>query len=349
MSTVGSDKYEGGNSTTGDPGGLVYDPTIYGTLTVTEAINCPAFTTSSNVFSADYAEITNLSVIPTWITSDASLYQPLLIHADTPSQATDLFAHNSFFYGLPDVLTASFAVCRADAYPQNAVIINSDPNINLTKYDEVAEYFYSLVLSMDGITSNKDFSINKNFGVITLGDLNGATRFELDVSNATCALNAPSSIDVYSSSIRLDSTGSVGLGDTNNNNNNTKIDIIDTDGKITLQANSGVHLNAISTIRYSATIHTTNQTLGLTSKYSNTFNATNLTTTLPVVSSSTVGVSFLITNINSSALTVNSSSSQNIYASTGVASSTSRSLNQGHARIFTAIQIGASTYGWAMV
>jgi hypothetical protein len=100
-----------------------------------------------------------------------------------------------------------------------------------------------------------------------------------------------------------------------------------------------------------STYNTTSVSLNSTSSYSQTFNISSgsFTAILPLVDASNVGVQFLITNTNATALVV-SSVSQLIYSTIGAASSTTRSLPEGHSHIFTAIKTtGATTYGWSMV
>jgi len=106
----------------------------------------------------------------------------------------------------------------------------------------------------------------------------------------------------------------------------------------------------IGNMKYPATFSSTSQTLTSSSNTIQTFNNTSLTATLPVVSSTNVGIQFIITNTSAGSLSVTSSSSQLIYSSTGSASATSRILGTGHSQIFTAIQTtNATTYGWSMV
>jgi hypothetical protein len=111
---------------------------------------------------------------------------------------------------------------------------------------------------------------------------------------------------------------------------------------------AGTKINA-NNIYYTQLYNTTSTTLTDTSKVIQTYNGTTLVSTLPVVSATNVGIQFVITNTNGGPMTVNSSSSQNIYSSTGAASATTRALATGHSHIFTAIQSGASAYGWSMV
>ena len=104
--------------------------------------------------------------------------------------------------------------------------------------------------------------------------------------------------------------------------------------------------------KYASTYNDASQILLSTSSYSQTFNINTapFTATLPVVNGNNVGIQFLITNTNASPLTVGSSSSQDIYSSTGVPSNPTRNLAVGHSHIFTAIfTTGSGTFGWSMV
>jgi hypothetical protein len=112
---------------------------------------------------------------------------------------------------------------------------------------------------------------------------------------------------------------------------------------------TGVHLN-LNSIKYPTTYHDASANLTTSSNAVQTFNGTSLTATLPSVSSTNVGIQFLITNTHSGNLIVITSSGQLIYSSTGAASSISKTLNVGHSQIFTAIQTtSAANYGWSMV
>jgi hypothetical protein len=93
-------------------------------------------------------------------------------------------------------------------------------------------------------------------------------------------------------------------------------------------------------------------TLTETSAANQTFFGLNLTARLPDATATNVGTQFIITNVNTTNnnLTVTTvTGDQDIYSSTGAARETSKTLNQAHSQIFTAIQVGASTFGWSMV
>ena len=104
-----------------------------------------------------------------------------------------------------------------------------------------------------------------------------------------------------------------------------------------------------NTIRKSTAYFTTATDITTSSAYANTYNGGTLTVNLFTVDATNVGLSYLITNINLSNLKVAAIGGQTIYSSTGLPALTPRNLNQGHSQIFTALQVGASTYGWSMV
>jgi hypothetical protein len=104
-----------------------------------------------------------------------------------------------------------------------------------------------------------------------------------------------------------------------------------------------------NTILKSTAYFTTATNITRSSAYANTYNGATLTVNLFTVDATNVGLSYLITNINATNLTVGATGGQTIYSSTGAAALTPRVLNQGHSQIFTALQVGASTYGWSMV
>jgi hypothetical protein len=102
--------------------------------------------------------------------------------------------------------------------------------------------------------------------------------------------------------------------------------------------------------QFACNYSTSGGTLSINSPYSQTINGIGQTLTLPVVTSGIVGIQYLITNTNASALTVNGSGGQFIYSSFGTAVVLTKSLTQGHSHIFTAIYTtGVGTFGWSMV
>ena len=102
--------------------------------------------------------------------------------------------------------------------------------------------------------------------------------------------------------------------------------------------------------KFACNYSTSGGALSIASPYSQTINGTGQTLTLPVVTSGIVGIQYLITNTNASALTVNGSGGQFIYSSFGTAVVLTKSLTQGHSHIFTAIYTtGVGTFGWSMV
>jgi hypothetical protein len=117
--------------------------------------------------------------------------------------------------------------------------------------------------------------------------------------------------------------------------------------------NSNVNISGNLTVKngsvkYSTKYYTSTQTLTENSSYSHTFNGSSATCTLPSITNNNVGLQFLITNVNANNLIV-SSSSYPIYSSISPNSVSPRILAQYNSHIFTAIQIGSSTYGWSMV
>ena len=141
-------------------------------------------------------------------------------------------------------------------------------------------------------------------------------------------------LDAPYGNIELTSGSDIGLTATNN---------------LIVTAGNGLQF-ATSTIKYASKYSTSDVTLSIADSYAQTYDGSTLTATLPVVDVNNVGIQFLITNTNATALTVNSSSSQTIYSTIAGLSATSRTLNTEHSQIFTAIKTtSASTYGWSMV
>jgi hypothetical protein len=102
-------------------------------------------------------------------------------------------------------------------------------------------------------------------------------------------------------------------------------------------------------ISRSTSYFTTATNITTTSAYANTYNGATLTVSLFTVDASNVGLSFLVTNVNATNLSVAAAAGQTIYSSTGAAALTPRVLNQGHSQIFNALQVGPTTYGWSML
>jgi hypothetical protein len=133
--------------------------------------------------------------------------------------------------------------------------------------------------------------------------------------------------------------------------------------RIDLTSTDGIKSTAAS-FTYPHTYSTShNQTLGITSTYARTCNFNGGIgnpgiINLPEVTASNVGLQFLITNVNADLLQVTANGSQTIVSTFGPFDSTNfffegsainpRELLQYHSHVFTAIQIGASTYGWSM-
>jgi hypothetical protein len=96
--------------------------------------------------------------------------------------------------------------------------------------------------------------------------------------------------------------------------------------------------------------NTSPTTLNGASTYAQTFSAgVGATCALPTISSANVGVQYLITNTNASAMTVTSTAGQTIY-STITGGANSRTLTSGNSHIFTAIySTSGANFGWSMV
>ena len=222
-----------------------------------------------------------------------------------------------------DIRAGEFSVGDLNSVGNNTKIIVNDPT----------PYIY--------LQANGTIQIDSQTGITAIGDVNGAGNgTTIDVSDT-------------SNSISLNTTGSVTIGDFGGFGNGTFINL---DGgvneTITLTASNGLFFSK-SSVRYATTFNnTTPITLNSSSNYAQTFGVVlgGITCNLPPISSANVGVQYLITNTNVTALTVNGSGGQFIYSSTGAASSLSRSLATGHSHIFTAIySTSGSTYGWSMV
>ena len=139
-------------------------------------------------------------------------------------------------------------------------------------------------------------------------------------------------LDAPYGNIELTSGADIGLTATNN---------------LIVTAGNGLQF-ATSTIKYASKYSTSDVTLSIADSYAQTYDGSTLTSTLPVVDVNNVGIQFLITNTNATALTVSSSSSQNIY-STG-STATTRTLAVGDGRIFASIYTtGSGTFGWTMI
>lgn len=229
-------------------------------------------------------------------------------------------------------------ISASNANPTYTITNTTAPNLLITG---------SGANSIVNITNHSFFSNNTNWNCNLTGAGSSATitnmfGLRLNPPSSSTGLTITNNWGVYSgwSLAKNYFAGGVGIGTTSISN------ALDLSGNAVISNN----LTISGLIRQSNNYFTTSQSLSATtSKYTNTFNGTSSTATLPLVDINSVGVAFLITNVNVSSLTVASTSSQNIYSSSGVASATTRSLNQGHSYIFTAIQDSASTYGWSMV
>lgn len=182
-------------------------------------------------------------------------------------------------------------------------------------------------------------------GNFSAGDINAignGTNIQIVDSSQLLYLNSGGNIQANSNG------GTFSAGDTAGANNLTLIKADDVARVITLDGYNGTVINK-GGVQQKTAYKTTAYNPVFGTDYQLTYNGSNLTITLPAVSAGSTGWSFNITNVNATALTVNSSSSQLIYSSTGVASATSRSLATGHSFLFTSIQSGSSTYAWSMV
>lgn len=217
---------------------------------------------------------------------------------------------------------------------------------------------------------------NSNTNIITLDSItnkielaDGADTLTINKTNITHS-NATTTLTIGSNqNIDIVSTGRVIMGDINNVGNGTFIDVNDVTrlagisdgigitslilnfntGKVEIGTENGFQLLGTS-IQYPTDYRTLNATLDTTSLYAQTFNGSSIKATLPLVDGNNVGFQYLITNTNATDLLVKSSGGQLIYSTIAPASDTSRTLNQGHSHIFTAIRTtGATTFGYSMV
>lgn len=173
---------------------------------------------------------------------------------------------------------------------------------------------------------------------------------QINITSGGILLDASSGIDIQennANNIGIRTAGQLQIGNPTGGGNQNYIQIDDTN----IIAKSGNGFNLFnSSIQYPSSYRTNGTTLATTSNYAQTFNGNLLTATLPTVDGNNVGFQYLITNTNPTALTVNSTGGQLIYYSIGEASATSRTLDQGHSHIFTAIRTTATNvYGWSMV
>lgn len=101
---------------------------------------------------------------------------------------------------------------------------------------------------------------------------------------------------------------------------------------------------------HSTYYYTESQNITNNFPYAQTYNGSYLVATLPSITAENLGIQFLITNMNSTTLTVNTSPSGTYIYSTGYTPFTTITLNFGDSRLFTAIRTtGLSTYGWCMI
>ena len=197
------------------------------------------------------------------------------------------------------------------------------------------------------VATTSSINLDSQGGLTQLGDINSSnnsTKIIVDDANTSITLNTTGIINLNSKG------GTTTIGDINSSNNDTQIILNDFDSKIRFQAGNPVQLNSAGTIRLSTEYKTSGGAISNNGQETAiTYNGSTLTGTLPTVDINNVGVQFLITNVNATNLTINTSSGELIYSSTGAASAASRSLNTGHSHIFTAIPLASNTFGWSMV
>ena len=219
----------------------------------------------------------------------------------------------------------------ADSISTNFVFDSAGGSTNI---GDISNAFDGVNILVSG--SGNQISLDSRQGTSSIGDVN-------NYGSSTKMI-----IDDSATNVNVNCAGNVTIGDYSGQANGQYLQVNNTNQNISISANNGLNILK-STIQYTSSYNTSNQNLDITSSYSQTFNGAGLTATLPTVSSSNVGIQFLITNINASNLTVSASGGQLIYSSTGLASTASRTLNSGNSQIFTAILTGVATYGWSMV
>ena len=234
------------------------------------------------------------------------------INDSSNGEQANLTLHGLNFLGSTSSTSISNTGGQHLTITASGTLVCAGNNIDLSANDVVSISAGGGNINLDCIT---DGAIN-----LTAGGNNSGTN--------VITLDAP-----YGN-IELTSGSDIGLTATNN---------------LIVTAGNGLQF-ATSTIKYASKYSTSDVTLSIADSYAQTYNGSSLTATLPTVTSGNVGIQFLITNTNATALTVNSSSSQTIYSTIAGLSATSRTLNTEHSQIFTAIKTtSASTYGWSMV
>lgn len=197
-----------------------------------------------------------------------------------------------------------------------------------------------------------DLIVNKD-GMVRMGETTG-------VGNSTNVVINDLDKDIYLNAFRI-----VKLGDVNDALNSTSIVVDDTSKTVSMNGTTQINLQSSSAfyqidgtntrcyiyggLRYRAGYTTTTLIIGDLFRYGNmTYNGTSLNQSLGTVVAGTVGFQVLITNVNATTLTLSAGGGQLIYSTIGGGTST-KVLNTGHSHILTAIQVGATTYGWSMV
>jgi hypothetical protein len=209
--------------------------------------------------------------------------------------------------------------------------------------DGLNNIFIGYQSGKNNISGNSNSYIGYNSGFNAKGSNNILIGDNSDASG-----NINNSIAI-GSGVNVDTSNTIIIGLSTQTTNIPGKLRVDGDASFNSNINVSGNLSVGGSVKYSTTYHTISSTLDTTSKYSNTFNVNPGSCTFTSVNSDNVGIQFLITNVNSSNLTVNTSSSQYIYSSTDPSLSTTRTLSQYNSQIFTSIQIGTSSYGWSMV
>jgi hypothetical protein len=239
----------------------------------------------------------------------------------------------------------------------NPLVISSNYSLQLDTTGEilVGNSGAANFMSIDGT----DIKINNITGTTLIGDTNGSangTLITIDEPNNTITLAGDGGVNLVSFnaiSLNADLNGSIDIFTAGNirigNITNSGAELAINATKTTLKTTTGFQL-INNSIQYPSTFYNTSQNISATtSPYALTFNGTSLTATLPVVSSTSVGTQFLITNTNAGSMTVNTTSSQLMYFSGSAAVST-RTISTGGTHIFTAIRTTSSTtFGWSIV
>jgi len=287
----------------------------------------------------DGVNAVTLDPISTTYSSNATIVAPNY-SIDTGLGVCSFGDVNTSNNGLEIAIDDAGGKITIDSTNQQVVIGDCNDVANITKID------------IRDQTRLIDMIVNKN-GMVRMGETTG-------LGNDTKII-----VDDLAKDITLNSLDFVRIGDINGALNSTNITLIDSSSTATISANSSINLQSSSAfyqidgantrcyiyggLRYRAGYTTTALTTGALFTYGNmTYNGSSISQTLGTVSANTVGFQILITNVNATNLTMSAGGGQLIYSTIG-AGTASKTLNTAHSHIFTAIQVGASTYGWSMV